>query len=77
MLVPALGLLAVLAVFAVAGVLVRRRNARGPALALRTGKGRAGVSHLATRVSELSDLGLHLRAATAPRRRLGALLGLR
>lgn len=39
----------------------------------------AGVKHLAARVSDLSDLGMHLPAATRAleKRRLGALLGLR
>jgi hypothetical protein len=69
--------IAALAVLAVAVALVRRRRtARGASLSLGTTRRRpAGVSHLATGVSELSDLGLHLRASSAPRRRLGELLG--
>ncbi len=58
----------------------RRRHARRPRLAPRLDALPAGVTQLATRVSELSDLGLHLPAASrtlAHERRLGVLLGLR
>jgi hypothetical protein len=67
-----------LALFVVGVALVRRRRAASAmSLALRTRVGPAGVNHLAASVSELSDLGFHLRATATPRRRLGALLGLR
>ncbi len=52
----------------------RRAAARGPAISLPGASRSAGASHLAARVSELSDLGLHLRAGP-PRRSLGTLLG--
>jgi hypothetical protein len=73
------GAFGLLAVFVVGVALARRRRAaRTPALSLGTRTGPAGVNHLAASVSELSDLGFHLRAsAAAPRRRLGALRGLR
>jgi hypothetical protein len=70
----AIGLLAVVA----AAVLVlarRRRAARAPSLSVRMPRASAGVSHLAARVSDLSDLDMHLHAGIAQRRRLGALLG--
>ena len=71
--------LAVLAVAALAAVAIARHRrtaarARGPAISLSAPSRPAGVSHLAARVSELSDLGLHLRAGP-PRRSLGTLLG--
>ncbi|HEX9052762.1 MAG TPA: hypothetical protein VF841_19705 [Anaeromyxobacter sp.] len=56
-------------------VMRRRRAARGPALSVRMPRAPAGVSHLAARVSDLSDLDMHLHAGVAQRRRLGALLG--
>lgn len=65
-----------LAVAAGALALARRRRARGAPLALAPAR-KAGVSHLAASVSELSDLGRHLRGSAAPRRRPGAMLGLR
>ncbi len=60
-----------------AGVVVlrRRRSARAPALSVRMPRASAGVSHLAARVSDLSDHDMHLRAGIAHRRRLGVLLG--
>ncbi len=69
--VAIIGGVVALAAFAV--VRRRRAAARGPAISLPTSRS-AGASHLATRVSELSDLGLHLRAGP-PRRSLGTLLG--
>jgi hypothetical protein len=80
MVVMALALLAVLAVAAVAAAALRRRRVLRRGLAPRIDPAPAGMKHLAARVSELSDLGLHLPAASrtlAPKRRLGALLGLR
>ena len=68
-----IGLLAVLVVSV--ALARRRRGARGPVLSLGASRGPAGVNHLANRVSELSDLGLHLHAGAVPRRRLGAMLG--
>lgn len=59
---------------------LRRRGSRRPSLAARVEPLPAGVKHLASTVSDLSDLGLHLPAATralARKRRLGVLLGLR
>ncbi len=53
----------------------RRRSARAPSLSVRVPRASAGVSHLAARVSDLSDLDMHLRAGVAQRRRLGVLLG--
>ncbi len=69
--------IALLAVVTAAVVLVvrRRRSARLPALMARMPRAPAGVSHLAARVSDLSDLDMHLHAGVAQRRRLGALLG--
>jgi hypothetical protein len=75
-------------------LLVASSIAAGAALALLRRRGRrpgplspaldplpAGVKHLASTVSDLSDLGLHLRAARgdprAGKARLGALLDLR
>ena len=72
-----LALAAAAVVALAAGVALARRRrsvSHGPAISLPTPSRPAGVSHLAARVSELSDLGLHLRAAP-PRRSLGALLG--
>ncbi len=72
----AAALVAAVAVVAGSVALVRRRrSARAPAISLGTRRGPAGVSHLATRVSELSDLGFHLHAGASSRRRLGSLLG--
>jgi hypothetical protein len=82
MLAIALTAVAVLASGAAVLVLRRRRSRRigfGPRLEPRIEPLPAGVRHLASGVSELSDLGLHLhaarRAATKPT--LGSLLGLR
>ena len=69
----AIGLVAVVTVSAL--LLRRRRSARGSSLAVRMPSAPAGVSHLAARVSDLSDLDMHLHAGVAQRRRLGALLG--
>ncbi len=70
-----LAALAVAAVLAVSVAVARlRRSGRGPAITLAPPSRRAGVSQLATRVSELSDLGVHLRPGP-PQRRLGTLLG--
>jgi hypothetical protein len=66
--------LAVALVVAVALLRRRRSAARAPGISLTPHAPRAGVSHLASQVSELSDLGLHLRAGP-PQRRLGTLLG--
>lgn len=57
----------------------RRRPSRRPDLVSRVEPLPAGVKHLAARVSDLSDFGVHLPAATRAleKRRLGALLGLR
>jgi hypothetical protein len=58
--------------------IARRRSRRSRALDL--GPGPAGMRHLATRVSELSDTGLHLPPrsdALHGKHRLGVLLGLR
>ncbi len=57
----------------------RRRPSRRPGLVTRVEPLPAGVKHLAARVSDLSDLGMHLPAATRAleKRRLGVLLGLR
>lgn len=78
MLVIALTAVAVLASGA-AVLLLRRRRSRRTGLEPRIEPLPAGVRHLASGVSELSDLGLHLhaarRAATKPT--LGSLLGLR
>ncbi len=64
---------------ALAGVAVATRRRRGRR-ALRLDTMPAGVKHLAASVGELSDLGMHLSAATralGSRRRRGVLLGLR
>ncbi|HEY6098816.1 MAG TPA: hypothetical protein VIW03_05265 [Anaeromyxobacter sp.] len=64
----------------VVGLALRRRSAPRPSLASRVEPLPAGVKHLASTVSDLSDLGMHLPAATralARKRRLGLLLGLR
>ncbi len=58
----------------------RRRAARAPGLSLaapRRWHAPAGVNHLASGVSELSDLDFHLRssAGATHRHRLGVLLG--
>jgi hypothetical protein len=57
-------------------LLRRRRNRRAGLLAGPIHPAAAGVHHLASSVSELSDLGLHLHAArrAAGRPRLGAVL---
>ena len=70
----AIGLLAVVTVAALL-LVRRRRSARMPSLSVRMPGASAGVSHLAARVSDLSDLDMHLHAGVAQRRRLGALLG--
>jgi hypothetical protein len=65
---------------ALAALLVRRRRPSPRAtLSTRVEPLPAGLKHLAAGVSDLSDLGMHLPAATRAleRRRLGALLGLR
>jgi len=57
-----------------------RRRPRHSPLALRVEPLPAGLKHLAASVSDLSDLGIRLPAATralARKSRLGALLGLR
>ena len=59
-----------------AAVALRRRRARAQALAPRLDAGPAGLRHLASSVSDLSDLGLHLHAARRMGKpRLGAVLG--
>ncbi len=68
--------LAGIVALAAAVAATRRHRAparRGPAIPLARSP-KAGVSHLASQVSELSDLGLHLRSGPHGRR-LGALLG--
>lgn len=74
----ALALTALLAATGAALLLLRRRRPRG-GMALRVERRPAGLKHLATTVSDLSDLGLHLPAARRPpgKPRLGVLLGLR
>lgn len=74
--------LAVVATAAVAAfALRRRRSRRGAGLAPRIDPLPAGVKHLASTVSELSDFGVHLsaarRAALERKPRLGILLGSR
>jgi hypothetical protein len=74
-----LATVAALAALAV-GLLLRRRGARPEDLVpRRIDPSQAGLKHLATSVSDLSDLGLHLGAVRRPggKPRLGALLGLR
>lgn len=79
MLVLALAVVATAAVAAFA--LRRRRSHRGAGLAPRIDRLPAGVKHLASTVSELSDFGVHLsaarRAALERKPRLGILLGSR
>jgi hypothetical protein len=74
-----LALLAVSVVAPVALALGRKRRAARRAFAPRLDPSPAGLKHLATQVSELSDLRFHLPSARslAPKRRLGVLLGLR
>jgi hypothetical protein len=66
---------------AAAVLLCRRRARKAPALAPGLDPLPAGLKHLATTVSDLSDCGLHLpaaqRAVLARKPRLGALLDLR
>lgn len=74
------GIALVLAAVVLTGLValaVRRRTSRTEALVSRVEPLPAGVKHLASTVSDLSDLELHLPAvhrALAPRRRLGTLL---
>lgn len=59
---------------------LRRRAGRRSSLVGRVEPLPAGVKHLASTVSDLSDIGIHLPASSrmiARRRRLGVLLGLR
>ncbi|HET8539462.1 MAG TPA: hypothetical protein VFL83_06285 [Anaeromyxobacter sp.] len=70
-----IGLVAVAVAALVVARRRRRRAVRGPALSLGSPRGPAGVNHLANRVSELSDLDVHLRAGAMQKRSLGALLG--
>lgn len=76
-----IGLTLVVAVAAAGTLAVAlRRRARAPSLGSRVEPLPAGVKHLASTVSDLSDFQFHLPAATralARRRRLGVLLGLR
>jgi hypothetical protein len=60
-------------------VLRRRRSRRLLAFGARVTPLPAGIQHLATTVTDLSDVGLHLPAARAAagKPRLGSLLGLR
>jgi hypothetical protein len=72
--------LVVLALAAGLALALRRRSSRSASLGARVEPLPAGVKHLASTVSDLSDFHLHLPAATralARRRRLGVLLGLR
>jgi hypothetical protein len=74
--------LALAVVTATGGVALalRRRTPRPSSLASRVEPLPAGVKHLASTVSDLSDFQFHLPSATralARRRRLGVLLGLR
>jgi hypothetical protein len=77
----ALALALALASAAAGALALRRRRSRGSrALAPMLGPLPAGLKHLGTTVSDLSDVGFHLSARRlAPHRRprLGALLGLR
>jgi hypothetical protein len=68
-----------LAVAVGAALALRRRRARRVGFGSVLDPMPAGVKHLATTVSDLSDLGLHLpaRAALASKPRLGVLLDLR
>ncbi len=82
MLALALALAVAVATAVVGGVALRRRRSRGSReLAPILDPLPAGLRHLATTVSDLSDVGFHLSASrrTALHRkpRLGALLGLR
>jgi len=76
MLALALVVAAATATTAAWGLLRRRRSRRAGLLAVPLRATAAGVNHLASSVSELSDLGLHLDAARrgAGRPRLGAVL---
>lgn len=76
MLALALIVAAATATTAAWALLRRRRARRGGLLAADLHPRPAGVNHLASRVSDLSDLGLHLGAArrAAGRPRLGAVL---
>ncbi len=59
-----------------AAVLLHRRRARSGAFASPLDAGPAGLRHLASSVSDLSDIGLHLHAARRMGKpRLGAVLG--
>lgn len=72
--------LSIVVVSAALFLALRRRGARAPALGDRVEPLPAGVKHLASTMSDLSDRGIHLPAATralARKRRLGVLLGLR
>ena len=73
----ALALIVVAASATTAGAAVlRRRRARAHALTPRLDGGPAGLRHLASSVSDLSDLDLHLHAARRMGKpRLGAVLG--
>lgn len=66
---------------AAAVALRRRRARRSSGLSPALDPGPAGLKHLATEVSDLSDCGLHLaaagRSALSGKPRLGVLLGLR
>lgn len=58
-----------------AALLLRRRRSRRAGLAARLDQMPAGVHHLASSVSDLSDFGLHLHAARrSGKPRLGAAL---
>jgi hypothetical protein len=72
--------LVVLALAAGLALALRRRSSRPASLGERVEPLPAGVKHLASTVSDLSDFQFHLPSATralARRRRLGVLLGLR
>jgi hypothetical protein len=76
----AITLILALAVTLGAALGLRRNRVRRAGLGSVLDPAPAGVKHLATTVSDLSDLGLHLpaaRAALASKPRLGALLHLR
>ena len=81
MLVLALIVVAAAAFTALFIALRRRRARRDDAFAPRLDPLPAGVKHLATTVSDLSDLGIHLhaahRASSLRKPRLGALIELR
>jgi hypothetical protein len=75
MLALVLTAIAAVAATAAAALLLRRRRARHGALAARLDRPPAGVAHLASSVSDLSDFGLHLHAARrSGKPRLGAAL---